>query len=237
MDDDRLAGAELAGERDGTVDHEVREVAQEELVLAARRLALGRVHDDDRPAAALGDGPDLAGDRKACAPAAGKPARLELAQQLAALELEPPVARKVLAQRHRAPGVEPREEPRQPGRGDLERSAHTSAPVERPAERIRALRELEDEREREGVSRAVADAGGDAVPVQRDDLPLVERRAPGGEVDPARRHADPAVVERDALEHELQLPANAAVERAVEVDVDEAVRVLPLGDGARQAWR
>ena len=36
-------------------------------------------------------------DRKACAPAAREPARLELAQQLAALELEPPVTPKVLA--------------------------------------------------------------------------------------------------------------------------------------------
>ena len=98
VDDDRLAGAELAGERDRAVDHEVREVAQEELVLAAGRLALGRVHHDDRPTAAFGHGPDLAGDRKACAPAARKPARLELAQQLAALELEPPVTPKVLSQ-------------------------------------------------------------------------------------------------------------------------------------------
>ena len=150
VDDDRLAGAELAGERDRTVDHEVREVAQEELVLAARRLALGRVHDDDRPTAALGDGPDLAGGRKACAAAAGKPARLELAEQLAPLELER--ARDAQGARARAASAavsSPREEPRRPGREMLERGAHTWLPWSVPLSAVELVRELEDERERE----------------------------------------------------------------------------------------
>ena len=55
--DDRLARAQRLRRRDRSVQHEVGEVAQEQLVLAADGLGLGAVDDHDRPTALGGDCP------------------------------------------------------------------------------------------------------------------------------------------------------------------------------------
>src|SRR5438309_130885 len=72
--DENLARADGGGRDERTIEHEVWRTGQEQLVLRARWLALGAVHDDDRPAGSRGDRFHLAGRREptaALAPQAG----------------------------------------------------------------------------------------------------------------------------------------------------------------------
>ena len=59
-------------------------MAEQRLVLAARRLALGRVHDDERAAPGVRHGPQLRPGREASATAAAQPARLGDGDEVAA---------------------------------------------------------------------------------------------------------------------------------------------------------
>ena len=63
--DDHLVGADGARRELGAVEHEMRELAQQQRVLRAQRLALAAVGDDDRPAARAADRAHLARGREA----------------------------------------------------------------------------------------------------------------------------------------------------------------------------
>ena len=81
--EDDLVGIDRIRGEDRAVDHEVRSVGHERPVLEAGRLALGAVHDDDRPAArALGDRPPLAPDRETGTATTEEAARLEVVDEV-----------------------------------------------------------------------------------------------------------------------------------------------------------
>jgi hypothetical protein len=81
--DDDLTSADRRCKSDRTVENEVRQPSDQELVLAAERLALGGVDDDDRPATAGGDRASLGGRREARASAAAETGCVELGDQVA----------------------------------------------------------------------------------------------------------------------------------------------------------
>src|SRR5581483_5225496 len=61
---ERLARTDRGGGEHDAVEDKVRVAPEQQLVLAARRLALDAVRDDDGLATRLGDRPQLAPDRK-----------------------------------------------------------------------------------------------------------------------------------------------------------------------------
>ena len=79
--DDRPPRTERVGCENGAVENEVRNVPNEHLVLAARRLPLRRVDDDDRPAALGRNGRQLAARRKAAPTATTQAAPLDQVDQ------------------------------------------------------------------------------------------------------------------------------------------------------------
>src|SRR6185437_12924912 len=100
--DDDVVRSELDSECDGSVEHEVRDVAEQHLVLAGERLAFRRVHEDDRAPALRGDGGNLARDRERAAAAPLQAAHLEnRLERPRALRLERSVTPQMLRERYR----------------------------------------------------------------------------------------------------------------------------------------
>src|SRR5204863_7239752 len=126
------------GERDRAVEHEVRHVPEEHLVLAAERLTLRCVDDDDRAATPAADGGELAGNGERGPAAALQTARLDhLEERRSAPPIEGSVSGQVLRERHRTVLVDACEQPRHGRRIAGGQSAHTTAPATVPVTRVR----------------------------------------------------------------------------------------------------
>ena len=189
--DDRPPRTERVGCENGAVENEVRNVPNEHPVLAARRLPLRRVDDDDRPAALGRNGRQLAARREAASTATTQAAPLDQVDQFrpgvrrgsvrgeVVFErgLPPAPARRLRAVAGAPPAGRPTSGPRP--RCSLRLPFVPAGAADRPADRAGAAVEPEVHDEPQRRARRRGDVRLDQAPAQADDRPRVDRRRSG----------------------------------------------------------